>query len=141
MRKLLKACVLYSDYEKAWVIARALKALMLFGMKEKVLNHLAFNLVIDQLINNKKKELHSIALYGIQLYWIMKSKHFEDTIIYSPFRIHADLFQNESNEKAAIEFGLASLFASGENKKILDSNLKKYCEETGTTWVLKLISD
>ena len=105
------------------------------------MNHLAFNLVIDQLINNKKKELHSMALYGIQLYWVTKSKYFEDTIIYSPFRIHADLFQNESNEKAAIEFGLASLFASGENKKILDSNLKKYCEETGTTWVLKLISD
>ena len=141
LRKLLKACVLFSDYEKAWVIARALKALMLFGMKEKVLNHLAFNLVIDQLINNKKKELHSMALYGIQLYWVTKSKYFEDTIIYSPFRIHADLFQNESNEKAAIEFCLASLFASGENKKILDSNLKKYCEETGTTWVLKLISD
>jgi hypothetical protein len=141
LRKLIKTCVLFSDYEKAWLISRTLKALMLFGMKEKVLNHLAFNLVIDHLIKNKKKELHSMALYGIQLYWVMKSKHFEDTIIYSPFRIHADLFQNESNEKAAIEFGLASLFASGENKKILDSNLKKYCEETGTTWVLKLIAD
>ncbi|CAN1556125.1 hypothetical protein MCEGE10_02400 [Flavobacteriaceae bacterium] len=141
LRKLLKACVLFSDYEKAWLIARALKALMLFGMKEKVLNHLEFNLVIDQLIKNQKKDLHFMALYIIQLYWIMKSKHFEETIIYSPFRIHADLFQNESNEKAAIEFGLASLFASGENKKIIDSNLKKYCEETGTTWVLKLISD
>ena len=141
LRKLLKECVLFSDYEKVWLIARALKALMLFGMKEKVLNHLEFNLVIDRLIKNQKKDLHFMALYIIQLYWIMKSKHFEETITYSPFRIHADLFQNESNEKAAIEFGLASLFASGENKKILDSNLKKYCEETGTTWVLKLISD
>ncbi len=141
LRKLLKACVLFSDYEKAWLISRTLKALMMFGMKEKVLNHLEFNLVINHLIQNKKKELHSMALYIIQLYWIMKSKHFEDTIIYSPFRIHADLFQNESSEKTAIEFGLASLFASGENKKILDSNLKKYCEETGTTWVLKLIAD
>jgi hypothetical protein len=71
----------------------------------------------------------------------MKSKHIENAVIYSPFRIHADLFQNESNEKAAIEFGIASLFASGENKIILNSNLKKFCEKTGTTWVLKLITD
>ena len=110
-------------------------------MKERVLNHLEFNLVIDQLIKNQKKDMHSIALYGIQLYWIMKSKYFECSIIYSPFRIHDELFQNESNEKAAIEFGVASLFASGENKIILNSNLKKFCEKTGTTWVLKLITD
>ena len=141
LRKLLKASILFSDYEKAWLISRTLKALMLFGIKDKVVHHLAFNLVIDQLINNKKKEFHSMALYEIQLYWVMKSKHFEDTMIYSPFRIHADLFQNESNEKAAIEFGLASLFASGENKMILNSNLKKFCKKTGTTWVLKLITD
>jgi hypothetical protein len=80
-----------------------------------------------------------MSSYIIQLYWIVKSKHFKIKTTYRPFRIHSDLFQNESNEKAAVEFGLASLFATGENKKIIDENLKSFCKEKGTTWILKLI--
>ena len=65
--------------------------------------------------------------------------YFESKIIYNPFRIHDILFQNESNEKTAIEFAVASLFATGENKSILASNLKGYCEEKGVHWVLKML--
>jgi hypothetical protein len=116
-----------------------LKALLLFGFKEELFKFNELNVIIDALIKNQKKELRSIALYVLQLYWISKSMYFESKIIYNPFRIHNILFQNESNEKTAIEFAVASLFATGENKNILASNLKGYCEEKGVNWVLRLL--
>lgn len=125
--------------EKAWMLARPIKALLLFGFKEELFNCGELNEVIDTLIKNQKKELHSIALYVLQLYWIRKSMHFESKIVYNPFRIHNILFQNESYEKTAIEFAVASLFATGENKNILASNLKGYCEAKGVHWVIKLL--
>jgi hypothetical protein len=140
LRELIGLSVCFNDHEKAWLFSRSLKAILLFGIKEELYEFDAFNEIIDNLIKNQKKDIYSIALYALQLYWICKSLHFNSKIIYTPFRIHNILFQNESNEKTAIEFALASLFASGENKIILDSNLKKFCEEKGTTWVLKLIA-
>lgn len=140
LTELIGLSVGYNDHEKAWLFSRSLKAILLFGLKEELYEFDAFNAIIDNLIKNQKKDIYSIALYALQLYWICKSLHFNSKIIYTPFRIHNILFQNESNEKTAIEFALASLFASGENKIILDSNLKKFCEEKGTTWVLKLIA-
>ena len=125
--------------EKAWLFSRSLKALLLFGFKEELFNNYELNNIIDALIKNQKKELHSIALYVLQLYWISKSMYFGSKMIYNPFRIHNILFQNESNEKTAIEFAVASLFATGENKNILNSNLKGYCEEKGVNWVIKLL--
>lgn len=131
----------YNANEKAWLFSRSLKALLLFGLKKELFNNDELNDIIDALIKNQKKELHSIALYVIQLYWISKSMYFESKIIYNPFRIHNILFQNESNEKTAIEFAIASLFATGENKNILASNLKGYCEAKGVNWVLRLLQD
>jgi hypothetical protein len=138
--ELVALSVGYNANEKAWLISRSLKALLLFGFKEELFNHEDLNKTIDILIKNQKKELHSIALYVLQLYWICKSMYFESKIIYNPFRIHNILFQNESNEKTAIEFAVASLFATGENKNILDTNLKGYCEEKGVYWVMRLVS-
>jgi hypothetical protein len=137
--ELVALSVGYNSNEKAWLISRSLKALLLFGFKEELFNHEELNMTIDLLIKNQKKELHSIALYVLQLYWISKSMYFESKMIYNPFRIHNILFQNESNEKTAIEFAVASLFANGENESILASNLKVYCEEKGVNWLLRLV--
>ena len=138
--ELLALSVGYNANEKAWLFSRSLKALLLFGFKEELFKFNELNIIIDALIKNQKKELRSIALYVLQLYWISKSMYFESKIIYNPFRIHNILFQNESNEKTAIEFAVASLFATGENKNILASNLKGYCEGKGVNWVLRLVS-
>jgi hypothetical protein len=141
LNELIALSVSYNEYEKAWLFSRSLKAILLFGIKDELYNFNPFNEIVDNLIKHQRKSIYSIALYVLQLYWISKSFYFKNKIIYTPFRIHNILFQNESNEKAAVEFALASLFATGENKTILDSNLKKFCEEKGTTWVLKLITD
>ena len=125
--------------EKAWLLSRSLKALIHFGHKEELFQHEELNKSIDELIKQQKEEFHSIALYVLQLYWICKSLYFESKIIYNPFRIHNILFQNESNEKTAVEFAVASFFATGENKNILASNLKGYCEGKGVNWVLKML--
>jgi hypothetical protein len=137
--ELVALSVGYDSNEKAWLISRSLKALLLFGFKEELFNHEELNKTIDLLIKNQNKELHSIALYVLQFYWISKSMYFESKMIYNPFRIHNILFQNESNEKTAIEFAVASLFASRDNKNILASNLKGYCKERGVNWVLRLL--
>jgi hypothetical protein len=136
--ELVALSVGYNANEKAWLFSRSLKALLLFGFKKELFKFNELNTVIDILIKNQKKELHSIALYVLQLYWISRSMYFESKIIYNPFRIHNILFQNESNEKIVVEFAVASLFATEENKNILDSNLKRYCEGKGVNWVLKL---
>ena len=127
--------------EKAWLLSRSLKALVLFGFKEELFNCKEWNEIVDNLIKNQTKELHSIALYAIQLYWICKSIYLNSKTIYTPFRIHNILFQNESNEKTAIEFAVASLFASGENKQIISGNLKRFCESKRVYWVVRLIED
>jgi hypothetical protein len=139
--ELVALSVGYNANEKAWLFSRSLKALLIFGFKKELFKFNELNTVIDILIKNQKEELHSIALYLLQLYWISKSMYFKSKIIYNPFRIHNILFQNESNEKTAIEFAVASLFATGENKNILASNLKGYCEEKGVNWVLRLLQD
>jgi hypothetical protein len=126
--------------EKAWLLSRPLKALLLFGFKEELFNYMAWNDVVDNLIKNQTKELHSIALYTLQLYWISKSMYLNSKTVYTPFRIHNILFQNESNGKTAIEFAVASLFATGENKQIITVNLKRFCETKGVHWVVKLIN-
>jgi hypothetical protein len=38
-------------------------------------------------------------------------------------------FKMKAMKKTAIEFAVASLFATGENKNTLASNLKGYCQE------------
>jgi hypothetical protein len=126
--------------EKAWLLSRSLKALILFGFKEELFHQEELNNHIDEIIKNQKKEFHSIALYVLQLYWICKSLYFHNKSVYNPFRIHNILFLNESNEKTAIEFAVASLFASGENKNIITRNLKSFCETKGVYWVVKMIN-
>ena len=139
VHELISLTTNFSLNEKAWLLSRSLKALILFGFKEELFNYHEFNEVVDNLIKNQTKELHNIALYVLQLYWISKSMYLNSKTIYTPFRIHNILFQNESNEKTAIEFAVASLFATGENKIIITRNLKKFCEAKGVLWVMKIL--
>ena len=138
VNEIVVICNNYEDAKKAWFISRVLKALLLFDLRNELFVHTEFNAIVDHLIKNQKKEVHSIALYSIQLYWISKSFFLKNKSIYSPFRIHSLLFQNESHTKAALEFASAALFASGENKTIITNNLKQFCDEKGLSWVFKL---
>lgn len=139
VQEIIESSIYLGLNEQAWLFSRPLKAFLLFGFKEELFNCKEWNEVVDNLIKNQTKELHSIALYVIQLYWISKSMYFKSKIIYTPFRIHNILFQNESNEKKAVEFAVASLFATGENKQIITCNLKCFCERKGVYWVVKMI--
>lgn len=125
--------------EKAWLLSRSLKAFVLWGLKEDLFICKEWNEIVDDLIKNQKREIHSIGLYALQLYWISKSMFLNNKIIYTPFRIQSNIFQNESNEKGAIEFAIASLFATGENKTIITRNLRSFCEKKKVHWVLRMI--
>ena len=139
LEEVIQLAVNFNDYEKAWLLSRSLKALLLFGIKEELFYLDELNELLDSLVKRQKKEEYSIALYVIQLFWISKSIFLKSKTIYNPFRIHNVLFHNESNEKTAIEFGLASFFATGENKNIITSSLKTFCKEKGVSWVNKLM--
>ncbi len=139
INEILEQSKLLDHYESCWMISRSLKALLLFDLKIDILNHIELNDYIDQLVLNQKKGSHSIALYILQLYWIYKSVYFNHKIVYSPFRVATFLFQNQSDDKIVIELATASIFASGDNKKIMDANLKSFCNKMGAKWVLKLL--
>jgi len=140
LQKLITLSVGFHPNEKIWLFSRSLKALLLFKIKEELFHFNPLNDIIDSIIKKQTKEMHSVALYAIQLYWISKSIYFKSKIIYTPFRIHNLLFQNESNEKSAIEFAVASLFATGENKKIIDNNMITFCQGKGMNWVTELVN-
>ncbi len=139
LNRVLNKSKLYCHYESCWIISRSLKALLLFDLKNEILIHKEFNDYIDLLMINQKKDNHYMSLYVIQLYWIYKSKYFKNKIIYTPFRISYALFESDSNEKIAIELATASIFATGDNKKIMKKNLKSFCNKIGAIWLLKLI--
>jgi hypothetical protein len=141
VKKIIEFSIGLSLKEKAWLFSRSLKAFILLGLKDELFNCNEWNENIDNLIKNQNKDLHSIALYVIQLYWITKSIHLNSKIIYTPFRIHSFVYQNESNDKKAIEFAVASMFATGENKIIINSNLKSFCETNKINWILRLIDN
>ena len=139
IEEVLEKANLYNHYESCWIVSRSLKALLLFDLKIEVLNDLEFNNYIDGLVLNLKKENHCMALYVLQLYWIYKSNYLKSKILYTPFRIATLLYQSESDEKIAIELATASIFASGVNKNIMDTNLKSFCSKIGAKWVVKLL--
>lgn len=139
LEKALQEIKYHPPYEQAWVLARLLKALLLFDMKEELCGHQAFVAAVDQLVRNQKKGHHSIALYALQLFWLYSNIKCIKKQMYAPFRIHSTWFQNEANEKKAIEFGISYLFAAGENKKIVSQFLPEFCQTTGNTWVTRLL--
>lgn len=139
LKMLVEYCLLYSDFENAWIVSRPLKALLFFDMKIDVYKNIEFNLIIEDLLKKQKKEVENVALYLIQFYWVLRSLHIDNIITYLPFRIHNINNKHHSEEISIIEYGLASLFATGENKKIIDDNLEIFCKEKGTAWILKAI--
>lgn len=129
----------HNPYEQAWILARLLKALLWFGYKNELFVHEKLNETIDVLMRNQKKGQHSIALYALQLFWLYRGFGIQKKELYAPFRIHSTWFQNEGNEKKAIEFGISFLFASGENKTIIQRNLSEFCRKTANEWVTQLV--
>jgi len=122
-----------------WALYRSLKALLHFGFTKEVLSHKSFNKLVNSVIK-RKNSFNSIALYGLQLYWLYSEKLVLKNQIYNPFRISINYFHSDNNEKLAIEFATASLFASGNNKLFLDQQLVQFCRENGKRWILNLIN-
>lgn len=139
LEKALLEIAHHPPYEQAWILARPLKAFLLFDWKAVLCTHQAFMAAIDRLVQNQKKGHHSIALYALQLFWLYTQNTRNNKPMFAPFRLHSTWFQNEANEKKAIEFGIAFLFATGENKKIIWKHLPQFCQDTGNSWVLRLL--
>ncbi|MDI1317755.1 hypothetical protein [Flavobacterium sp.] len=120
-----------------WLLARSIRALLHFGFKKELLNHLKFNEIINATIMKKRKSKNSGALYIIQLYWLYGN--IENRLTYQPFHFSADYLQGNSVERIAIETATASLYSKGVIKKAIKENLKQYCANTKIKWIINLL--
>ena len=129
------------DFEPEWIIVRPLRALLHFGFKNELMVHKELNDYIKTILFKKNKNKNSIPLYVLQLYWLCRERKLNRKNSYNPFRKPINYFHSDNNEKLAIEFATASLFASGDNKIFLDKNLDTFCKKTGKQWVLNLLKE
>ncbi len=120
-----------------WLLARNIRALLHFGCKTALLNHVAFNEIVNTTLMKKSQNKKSAALYIIQLYWLYRNK--KDTIAYQPFHLSIDYLQGNSKERIAIESATASLYSKGKTKKQIEENLKQFCEEAQIKWIINLL--
>lgn len=111
---------------------------LLKSNKLNLFQNFTFLKIFPQEFYLKKREA-IVARRELQLYWICKSIILNSKTITTLFHIHSSLFQNESIEKTAIGFAVASLFALEENKNILKRNLKSFCKAKGVNWMVRLI--
>lgn len=120
-----------------WLLARNIRALLHFGFKKELLNHIPFNEIVNTTIMKKSQNKKSAALYIIQLYWLYSNK--EDTIAYQPFHLSIDYLQGNSIERIAIESATASLYSKGKTKKQIEENLKQFCSNAKMKWITNLL--
>lgn len=126
-----------SIVKNEWLLARSIRALLHFGYKKELLNHLKFNEMVNATIMKKNKNKNSAALYITQLYWLYNNR--KNTIAYQPFHLSVDYLQGNSIERIAIETATASLFSKGNSKLQIEENLVQYCAGTKTNWILNLL--
>lgn len=120
-----------------WLLARSIRALLYFGLKKELLNHVPFNEIVNTTMMKKSKFKNSAALYIIQLYWLYSNS--ENTITYQPFHLSIDYLQGNSTERIAIESATACLYADGSTKTLIEENLMQYCAGTKMKWILNLM--
>jgi hypothetical protein len=139
----IEAILSYSseDFEPEWVVIRPLRALLFFGFKNELFNHKELNDYIKSILFKTNKHKDSIPMYVLQLFWLCREKKYRRKNTYNPFRKSINYFHSDNNEKLAIEFATASLFAAGENKAFLDKNLEWFCKQKGKQWVLNLLQE
>jgi len=120
-----------------WLLARSIRVLLHFGLKKELLNHIAFNEIVNTTMMKKSKSKNSSALYIIQLYWLYSNS--ENTITYQPFHLSIDYLQGNSKERIAIESATACLYSDETIKKLIEDNLMHYCVNTKMKWILNLM--
>lgn len=120
-----------------WLLARSIRAILHFGLKKELLNHVQFNEIVNTMMMKKSKSKNSAALYIIQLYWLFSNS--DKTVTYQPFHLSIDYLQGNSKERIAIESATASLYSEGNSKKLIEENLIDYCASTKMKWILNLM--
>lgn len=130
----------YENFKKIWIIARPMRALIHLGFINELIYHKQFNELVDDLFENRITEFKSVALYILQIYYVYKTNLNNNSNFQSPpFRLVFTEFLNNENEKLAIEFALAYLHASENNKASIKQKLSEFCDNYGSKWVLKLV--
>jgi hypothetical protein len=126
-----------SGDKNEWLLAKSIRALLHFGFKKELLNHIPFNEIVNAALMKKRKTKNSSALYIIQLYWLYCND--QHKLNYQPFHLSVDYLQGNSLERMAIENATASLYSDGSTKKLIEDNLMKYCADTKMKWILNLM--
>jgi hypothetical protein len=127
----------YTNYEKCWVIARAIKAFAFSNALEKAINMNEFRLAIFDAYCEMNGHVGSVAELIVQLIVHAYPNYFEKSLI-PPMRFNTF---SENNARIAIESATALLYAEEPVSRILQKNLFPFAEKTGNGWIKGLITN
>ncbi len=126
----------YHPYDRRWILARSLKAIIHSGIWEQSIQLDVLKNEIFICYQSMAGQVESVADLIIQLCAHSLWKY--DKLLHPIFKLEEEHL-NESNLRLAIEGATALLYAKQPVKKIIHQNLKPFSERTGNSWVLNLI--
>lgn len=129
----------YSTYEKSWILARMIKALVFTRKLKTALKIKEFKTSIYQTYLELNGKIESIAELILQLTVNAYRNTFEADVF--PLTRIQEKHLNETNARIAIESATAYLFAEKQVKTILEKNLMPFCKKTGNAWIMVLLEN
>jgi hypothetical protein len=127
----------YTNYERCWILARAIKAFTFSNVLDKALELRDFRQAIFDAYQEMKGLIDSVAELIIQLIVHTYPNHFGKSLI-PPMRFNTF---SENNARIAIESATALLYAEEPVKKVIESNLFSFSDKTGNGWIKGLITN
>lgn len=126
----------FKAYEKRWVLARSLKALIFCDLWSYALQMDALKQEIITCYYEMDRSVSSIADLIIQL-CAQDIQHNEGPIL--PIMKLDEPHLNETNARIAIEAATAFKHAQNPVKQIIQKNIIPFAQRTGNAWVLKMV--
>lgn len=136
LSEMLEKIKIYHPYDRRWILARSLKAIIHLGFWNKSLQLEVLKNEILFCYQNMEGRVVSVADLIIQLcaHHIWKSEE-----LLFPILTLDESHLNESKLRMAIEGATSLLFAKEPINKILLKTLIPFANKTGNSWVLNLI--
>lgn len=134
--EMLEKIKMFHPYDRRWILARSLKAIIHSGFWNKSIQLEALRNEILFSYQNMEGRVLSVADLIIQLcaHHLWRSEE-----LLFPILTLEESHLNESQLRIAIEGATSLIYAEKPVSNILFKNLKPFTEKTGNSWVLNLI--
>ena len=138
IQQLVSNCTFHQDWERAWLLARFIKALSFCGYLKKAYQDDSFRRLLEKIFHANSR-IQSVADLIIQYaYHGLNKAKMKKGVFYPPQKINA-LHDNETNARIVIESATSLLYAENNVKNWLEKNVHSFAIKTGNTWVFDLL--